>query len=611
MFNSLKSKFIISFITLELIILSLLISLNFNALSTSSKKLIDEKNEISSQLLMEIIKGPMIIYDLATIDDAIKTFSALKNVIAVRIDDSMGVKISSYLKEATVEQSYFHGLIEQKFDTSKIDKKYIFKSDEIKVDTQKIGDIYILYSVDDTNKIINHNTDLSLALALASLIIGFIISYLVGSRLGKSLEELSKIANSVSNDIKVDIPYSNSKNDEMNNLFFEMHKMQEHILHRTRKLNDSNNDLQQYVNALNASAIVSKTDKDGNIISVNKRFCEVTGFSEEELLGKTHSSLRDPQMDDSFYAQMWETITNKNVYHNTFKNIKKTGEAFYVDATISPLLDNEGNIQEYIAIRFDVTELVDAKNRAEEAKKIKEQFLSNMSHEIRTPLNAIMGFIQILQKRVTDEKNAGYLKTIQTSSQSLLYIINDILDISKIESAKLVIDAQSFNPTLEFKKVLDIFSINAKEKSIDLSLHIEHSLPECLFCDLLRIKQIMFNLLSNAIKFTPEHKKVAVTITYNRDTKILNISVKDEGIGISEESQNKIFAPFEQADNSTARKFGGTGLGLSISLKLAQLMNGAIILKSEQGVGSEFTLSIPIKECSSQLLHEETTLLKQ
>ena len=305
------------------------------------------------------------------------------------------------------------------------------------------------------------------------------ITYLVASRLGRSLERLSQIASSVANDVKVEIPYSKAQSDEVGKLFCEMHKMQEHILDRTKKLNDSNNDLQQYVNALNGSAIVSKTDVEGNIISVNQRFCDMTGFTENELIGKTHSLIKDPLNPNEFYKGMWETISKKEVYHNTFRNVKKNGEPFYVDATISPLLDNEGNIQEYIAIRFDITEIVDAKHKAEEAKKIKERFLSNMSHEIRTPLNAIIGFIQLLQKRITDEKNASYLNTIQSSSTTLLRIINDILDISKIESGKLTIDNHRFNPQLELKKVVDSFYVTANKKSIELSLIMNQNTPSC------------------------------------------------------------------------------------------------------------------------------------
>lgn len=237
--------------------------------------------------------------------------------------------------------------------------------------------------------------------------------------------------------------------------------------------------------------------------------------------------------------------------------------------------------------------------KAIEAKKAKEEFLSNMSHEIRTPLNAILGFIQILKKNTKDEKNLSYINTIYSSSQSLLHVINDILDFSKIENEKLTIDKHSFDPKYEFEQVSKLFEIDANSKSINLYSHIDENIPNFLEGDLIRIKQIMFNFLSNALKFTPKNKNVYINIFYKDN--ILSISIKDEGIGLSKEAQSKIFNAFEQADNSTSRKYGGTGLGLSISSKLCKLMDGKITLNSKEGEGSTFTLSLPINEFKSSV----------
>jgi len=233
-----------------------------------------------------------------------------------------------------------------------------------------------------------------------------------------------------------------------------------------------------------------------------------------------------------------------------------------------------------------------SKKMAEQASQLKSQFLANMSHEIRTPLNAIMGFITLLNEKETDEQKLKYLNIIKNASDSLLQIINDILDISKIESGKLVIEPYNFNPYKDLIEIAELFQAKAAEKNIVFNIKYNQSIPKILYGDLLRIKQIYSNLLSNAIKFTPEGSKVKSVVWYKNG--YLNIIVKDYGIGISEEKQQTIFEPFTQADGSTARKYGGTGLGLTISLELAHLLGGKLTLKSKEGKGSIFKLSIPV-----------------
>jgi len=247
----------------------------------------------------------------------------------------------------------------------------------------------------------------------------------------------------------------------------------------------------------------------------------------------------------------------------------------------------------------------DEAKKALEAKNAKGEFLSNMSHEIRTPMNAILGFIHLLKKNIKDEKNLSYVNIILSNSQTLLHIIDDILDLSTIENGKLVINKQFFHPQKELEYVVKLFEPTAKERSIELMYNIDPKVPYCLEGDLVRIKQIMFNFLSNAFKFTSHDKSIFIDITYKDST--LMISVKDEGIGIPLDAQERIFGAFEQAYDTTAGKYGGTGLGLSISLKLAHLMGGDISLFSQEGEGSTFTLSLPLENCES----EEVESLKE
>lgn len=231
-----------------------------------------------------------------------------------------------------------------------------------------------------------------------------------------------------------------------------------------------------------------------------------------------------------------------------------------------------------------------AKEEAEESARQKSRFLANMSHEIRTPLNAINGFISLLRDEEKDPKRLKYFNVVQNASDTLLQIINDILDISKIESGKLGIDPANFNPYKDLTIVGELFQAKAVEKGVRLRILYNDNMPKVLYGDILRIKQILSNLLSNAIKFTPDGSAVKCIIWYKSGK--LNIRVKDYGIGISEEKQRTVFESFVQADSSTAREYGGTGLGLAISLKLAEMLGGRLSLKSREGKGSSFLLSV-------------------
>ena len=225
------------------------------------------------------------------------------------------------------------------------------------------------------------------------------------------------------------------------------------------------------------------------------------------------------------------------------------------------------------------------------AQEVKSRFLANMSHEIRTPLNAILGFIQLLQKKDVDEESKKYINIIADSSQTLLSVLNDILDLSKIEAGKLNIEKIEFDPTKEFKNIIELFRVKADEKNIKLL--DSFNTPYYIKSDPVRIKQVLLNLLSNAIKFTSENKKIYVNIEIKENK--LCISVKDEGIGIPKDKIDKIFEAFTQADDSTTRKFGGTGLGLSISSQIIKLLGGELKVKSQENKGSEFYFEIPIE----------------
>ena len=378
------------------------------------------------------------------------------------------------------------------------------------------------------------------------------------------------------------------------------------ILH-TKELVNLKQELQQFVDVLNETTIVSKSDLSGKITFVNDEFCAVSGYEKSELIGSPHSMIRHPDMDSQVFKEMWEKIQAGKIFRGIIKNRKKNGEPYYVDSAVVPIIDIDGDISEYLAIRYDVTEIIKSRDKAVLAEKSKDEFLSKMSHELRTPLNSIVGFSDILKRIVKDEKQLKYLRNITDSSASLLGIINDILDLSKLNSGSFSLDYHEFEAYNSLHSLLQRFEAQAEHSNITIKLEIDKTLETNLIGDWLRITQIITNLMSNALKFTPKESEIVFKASY--ENSLFKISVKDSGIGMSTEVQEKIFKPFEQADSSTTRKYGGTGLGLSIVSSLIKQMSGKLELHSVEGSGSEFIVEIPLE--SKNYKKEEVVIDEQ
>ncbi len=235
------------------------------------------------------------------------------------------------------------------------------------------------------------------------------------------------------------------------------------------------------------------------------------------------------------------------------------------------------------------------KIKAEETSKLKSEFLANMSHEIRTPINGIVGMSYLVLQTNLTTKQRNYIEKIENSAKSLLSIINDILDLSKIESGKLIIDKVEFNLDKLIENTLDLIKFQARKKRIKIKIEYDKNTPKKLYGDSLRVSQILNNLFSNAVKFTQTGGKITLSVSRIAKNRFKFI-VKDTGIGLTKKEQEKIFKAFSQADGSTTRDYGGTGLGLTISKQLVELMNGKIWVKSEYGVGSSFIFEIELKE---------------
>lgn len=362
----------------------------------------------------------------------------------------------------------------------------------------------------------------------------------------------------------------------------------------------------------NSPAAVVITDYNGIIEYVNPKFTEITGYPPEEAIGQNPRILNAGIQSPEFYTELWETLNRGHEWRGEFCNRKKNGEIHWESASISPIRNDLKQITHFVAVKEDITErkfiaeeLYRAKEAAEAGNRSKSEFLANMSHEIRTPLNAILGFSDLaLETDLTPEQH-DYLTQVNFAGSALLRIINDILDLSKIEAGQLDIEQVSFSLQELLDNTLCLFREQAKAKGITLELELASALPAHSTGDPLRIGQILTNLIGNAIKFT-EKGTVRVSLSLKESapekTELL-FEVQDSGIGISPKSLAELFQPFTQADSSITRKFGGTGLGLSISKRLVNLMGGTIWAESTLGKGSTFCFIIPFGEAAAQTAH--------
>jgi len=341
------------------------------------------------------------------------------------------------------------------------------------------------------------------------------------------------------------------------------------------------------------------TDKNGNIEYTNPKFTEITGYTLAEVQGKNSRLLQSKKQTDEFYQNLWSTILAGNDWHGEFQNRKKNGELYWESAVISSILDNQGDIAFFFAVKEDITEkkkmledLITSKVKAEESDRLKSAFLANMSHEIRTPMNGILGFADLLkQPNLSATTQKEYISIIEQSGARLLSIINDIVDISKIESGlmKLTYSKTDVNEQIEY--IYSFFKPEIEKKGVEISLNIALPSKEAVInTDSDKIYAVLINLVKNAIKFTPTG---SIELGYEKVDNFLQFFVRDTGIGIRPNLLNIIFERFRQGSDFLTRNYEGAGLGLSISKAYVEMLGGEIWAESQEQSGSVFYFTIP------------------
>lgn len=375
--------------------------------------------------------------------------------------------------------------------------------------------------------------------------------------------------------------------------------------------------LAQQKYALDQHAIVAVTDIEGRILRVNDQFCDLTGFCREDLVGNTHRLVNSGFHPESYFDEMRRVIRRGAVWRGLTCNRRKDGREYFVQQTIVPIHDVDGRIAEFISIQVDVTEdqkrraeLVEAKKLAEAGSRAKSEFLAMMSHEIRTPMNAILGFSNLLEAGPLDQQQREFTRLISESSGALLRIINDILDLSRVEAGKLEVERVEFDLPELVEQVAEMTLGQVESRGLAVGVRLATGSASRVLGDPGRVRQVLLNLVGNAAKFTEAGHLVVEVAPYwpdgigdllgqesdgqERSAPAVRVAVSDTGIGIAEEVQARLFQTFTQADNSTTRRFGGTGLGLAISRRLVELMGGRIGMSSRPGEGSVFWFCLPL-----------------
>ncbi len=338
------------------------------------------------------------------------------------------------------------------------------------------------------------------------------------------------------------------------------------------------------------------TDEDGVIIRVNRSFCRLAGRSRDDVVGRHYLELYRPEQRDLIQSLYERAVASREKLSLPDQRVEfADGSSGWFEISYS-LVENPGHPPQVLSVMRDIgaRKLAEA---AQVASVAKSEFLANISHEIRTPLNGIIGMTDLALETELTPNQREYLSVAKSSAESLLTLVNDVLDYSRVEAGRLDLEPVEFELRTTLEEALKPMALFAASKKLNFSSTIAPEVPERVTGDPIRLRQVLTNLTGNAIKFTPAGfvRVNAVLEKTDGDSAVIRITVADSGIGIPLEKHVSIFEPFTQADSSTSRRYGGTGLGLSIALRLVELMGGRIWLTSEPGHGSTFHFTVRVR----------------
>jgi PAS domain S-box-containing protein len=390
-----------------------------------------------------------------------------------------------------------------------------------------------------------------------------------------------------------------AQGDELDQLVDALNAMRERLAQHAAELGNANARMAILLDNIPDLAWVK--DASGRYVAVNRALAATLGFDHPgQMIGKTDLDVHPPELSRSYLLDDAEVMASNTSKRIEEQHVRADGSSALVETIKTALLDRDGRVTGTVGIARDITGRQQAeadrvaRRAAEAANQAKSDFLANMSHEIRTPMNAILGMSYLALQSGLNPQQLNHVQKIHGAAESLLGIINDILDFSKIEAGKLDIESIAFNLADEMESLGHLVGMNAEEKGLELLFALPPQLPRALVGDPLRLRQVLLNLGNNAVKFT-ERGEVVIAIAIaerQAETIDLRFEVRDTGIGMTADEQQRLFQPFTQGDSSTSRRYGGTGLGLSISRRLVQLMGGEIGVDSTPRRGSSFHFTL-------------------
>jgi len=587
--------------------------------------------QIDVQVLADIMANNasafLVFDDVLGAEQSLSSLEAKKQVTKAILFDKDKQLFASHITDSEYDGTYESIKIKSENGNGTFN---VFKT--IIIDDETIGYIY----VESNDSLVREFVYGAIIALMTALAIGFFVTYLLASRLQKIISEpvehLTETASKITAQQDFSLRAEKESEDEIGMLTDEFNNMLSQLQIRNIELKESEAKFREVVEqAVDALFIF---EIDGQLIDVNYAASETLGYSREELLKLNIMDFNTIFSEVSFFYETMDKLKHE-------KNIAIEGEQKAKNGSFIPIEMRMGfvNIKGQklvLASARDITErkqsqkelqqandflelkvsertsalknvnaaLSVEKEKAESANYAKSLFLANMSHEIRTPMNAVIGFTDVLSSSGLSDQQKSYVKSIQSGSRNLLILINDILDLSKIEAGKIKIQSGKVYVRQMLEDLKQVFSMQAEEKGLTFKLVVDNSVPDVIMSDEVRIRQILFNLTNNALKFT---RKGEIKITAEYKAAIegdlfysLKIKVCDTGIGIEKQYQKSIFNIFEQQDNQNTREFGGAGLGLAISSRLAEKLDSTLTVKSEKGVGSCFTLLLRSPEVISQ-----------
>jgi PAS domain S-box-containing protein len=491
---------------------------------------------------------------------------------------------------------------------------------------------FVLLAEFDEAEIFSPITQLRNAiLATAAVITAIVVinSFYVAKTISKPVTKLKDAADRISKgdyEHKVEV----TSRDEVGQLALQFDNMRKSVLETNMNLNrivrERTKELGDMTNALDATAIVAVTDKDGTITKVNRKFVEISKYSEDELIGQNHRILKSGYHQPEYFENMWKTITCGQIWEGEIKNKAKDGSYYWVKTTIVPFLDENGRPKQYIAIHNNITDLKNIEERLNEAlerdranteiirrnvkelqktnlelrrkDKLKDEFLSMASHELKTPLTPILGWCGALKSNrilgsITPPQRSA-VDIIEKNAIKLEKMVSDMLDVQKIELNEMKFSIGEVQVSKLLKNIEKDFQFMMSEKNIQFTVSSGANLS--LQSDETRIMQVLSALLYNSVDFVPRAGgKIDVTATESSDGQNIIFCVRDNGPGIPKDKQEFLFKKFYQVDTSLTRKHGGTGLGLAISKGIVTGLGGTIWVETEEGKGSSFYFRLPKK----------------